>query len=178
MTRTINELAAELARHEAKGDVSTRAQRVPFPDPRKEEDAAYRRAYGKDGKAPWGHPLRAAFYQYLPEAPAGRYVSHEDAQRYAAKIQSVLDMEQWTKDERNRLKVLKRRWDARAAGKDARFEALGVQGGLNEKHRPKSVRDIILVIRHELEASLGRPVNSEQRFVVDAKWPFGKPRGA
>ena len=177
MDRTIAELAAELARHESKENVSTRAQRVPHADPRKEEDAAYRRAYGTNGKAPYGRPLRAAFYQFLPEAPKGAYISHDTARSYADRIQQVLDMEQWTADERDRLRVLKKRWMKRAEGHDARFEAMGVQGGMNEKYRKRGVRDAILTIRQALEKSLGRQPAPEQKFVVDAKWPFGKPRG-
>ncbi len=175
MDRTINELAAELARHEGKDDVSTRAQRVPHADPRKEEDASYRRAYGTKGKAPYGKPLRAAFYQYLPEAPKGAYVSHDAARTYAAQIQQVLDRDEWMADERDRLRVLLKRWRLRADGQDARFEAMGVQGGINNKYRPKSVRDIVLTIRAELLASVGKSAPPEQKFVVDAKWPFGRP---
>lgn len=175
MTRTITELAAELARHEGKGDIATRSQRVAHADPRKEEDAAYRRAYGTDGKAPWGRPLRAAFYQYLPDAPTGAHISHDAARVYADRIQQVLDRDEWTKDERNRLKVLKKRWVKRASGHDARFEAMGVQGGVNEKYRKKTPDDRLKVLRDEIAKSQGRPTRPEQKFVVDPKWPFGKP---
>jgi hypothetical protein len=174
----MNRVAAQLrAKLEDKGDTATRSQRVPHADPRKEEDAAYRRAYGTNGKAPYGRPLRAAFYQFLPESPRGQYVSHEAAKQYVAEIQRVLDTEQWTRDERTRLKALKRIWSRRAEGRDARFEAMGVQGGVTNKHRPKTTRDIIIAIRDAIEASGGGRVVSDKKFVVDVKWPLGKPVG-
>jgi hypothetical protein len=112
--------------------------RVPYPDARKEEDSAYRAAWGRDGRAPWGSPLRAAFYQYLPEVPIRRYLGLEWARRYVAEIQRVLDREEWTRDERNRLKQLKKKWQRRADNQDARYNRCGTLGGREGKFECRS----------------------------------------
>lgn len=104
-------------------------------DHRQAEDHAYRQAWGINGRAPWGHPLRAAFYEYLGPAPMGRYVSREDARRYADQIRDVMDLAhpdgeiQWTRYEKNRLRALWLKWMRRAQGQDHRFNVMGVQGG-------------------------------------------------
>jgi hypothetical protein len=153
---------------------STREQR---PDPRDDADAGYREAYGR---RPYGQRLRAAFYQYLPEAPRGRYVGRDDAARYLMEIERVIDMQQWTAREQETLRQLKVKWKARADGKDVRFLALGVQGGINEKHRPKGVADIIANIYKAIAESRAlldgtRPDNPNTRYITDPKWPLGRP---
>lgn len=103
--------------------------RVPFDDARKEADAAYRAAWGRNGRAPWGRPLRAAFYQYLPEVPRAQWLGTAWAARYCAEIQRVLDREEWTRDERNRLKSMLKKWRRRADGQDPHYNLHGTRGG-------------------------------------------------
>ena len=117
-------------------------------DPRTRADAEYRRAWGTKGRRPWGRPLRAAFYAELPDSPRGPHVSREDCQRYLARIRDVAEMHCWTRAERKRLKVLEQRWARRARGEDARFNALGVQGGVNERFRVKSKLEQLREITH------------------------------
>lgn len=171
-SRSIDQIAAELRTLEPK---TVRHRAKDYPDPAKQEDHDYRRAYGTDGKRPFGRGLRAGFYAYLPDAPIGRYVTREDAQRYAAKIREVQEMQVWPAYERERLHVLFKRWDRRARGLDARFNALGVQGGFPEKYRPKSVGDTLLAIRSLCADSGGLREGPGPKFVTDPKWPMGRP---
>jgi hypothetical protein len=166
----ISRVAAQLSRSTTKAKRSARESR---PDPREEDAAAYREAYGK---RPYGQRMRAAFYQFLPEAPRGRYVGRDDAARYVAEIDSVLERQQWTQREVETLRQLRVKWLARAKGKDARFLAMGNVGGLNDRYRRKGVADIICAIRDAIEDSAGRkPVYPSRKFVVDKGWAFGKP---
>lgn len=94
---------------------------------------------------PYGHPLRAAFYAYLPEGPRGRYVTRADARLYADRIRTVLEMDQggesdvqWTPKEKDRLRTLYAKWDRRARGLDLRFNAMGVSAGTNDRYRAKT----------------------------------------
>lgn len=119
--------------------------RYPHHNSMEEEDQSYRHAHGtrvaasngqEHGMRPYGQKLRAAFYCYLPDAPVGRFVTQTEARRYAEQIQAVIDMDQggeseiqWTPREKDRLRALYRKWEARARGLDARFNAMGVVGG-------------------------------------------------
>lgn len=85
-------------------------------------------------------------------------------------------MQRWPRHEREKLRVILRRWEARAAGRDSRFNAIGVQKGLNEKHRAKSVGDVMEGIRVAIAESAGVPVTRPgQRWMMDKKWPLGRP---
>lgn len=117
----------------------------------REEDAAYRRAWGTNGRRPWGRPLRAAFYAELPESPRGRWVSIDDCKRYLGRLREVYEMGCWTSQEVDRLKALMKRWERRVRGEDARFTAMGVQPGLNERFRKKTTRDTMAQIREVLK---------------------------
>lgn len=151
-------------------------QRRHYPDAAKQEDADYRAAWGIAGRKPWGRGLRAAFYAYLPDAPTGPYVTREDAAVYVGKLRDVVEMGIWPRHERERLRILLRRWEARAAGRDVRFNRLGVQGGVNDRFRPSNVGDRFEAIRHAIEESAGMRVSSPaQRWTQDAKWPLGRP---
>lgn len=167
-----DQIAARLRHLDPKPRRAPRQQRV---DPREDADADYRAAWGRDGKAPYGIPLRAAFYQYLPEAPKGRFAGRDDAARYVLEINRVIEMQQWSAQERERLRQLQRKWTARAEGRDARYLVLGTQGGINNKCRKKTAADIICAIRDAINESAGVKAAPTQKYVVDPKWPFGKP---
>jgi hypothetical protein len=169
----IAHVAATLAALPAK---TSRRRVKDYPDPQRQEDADYRAAYGINGKRPYGRGLRAAFYAELAPAPAGRFVGREDAKRYLAEIDRVIDLQCWPRHEKERLRVIRHRWLARAEGRDARFAAVGAQGGVNEKCRKRTAGDAIAEIRRAILESAGETVTRPgQRFVSDAKWPLGKP---
>ncbi len=190
MDRTINEIAAELARHEAKGNVSTRTQRVPHADARTEEDAAYRRAYGTGGKAPYGKPLRAAFYQYLPESPRHTSANEDECRRYVRQIDETLEQDCWSGNERERLRQLRKIWNRRATGRDARYLTHGNAGGKTNKvwkahAAPGSARMVFTEVQQAIVESNARYFEAmgskvvrdappEQKFVVDKRWPMGR----
>jgi hypothetical protein len=166
-------VAAQLRSHPSRG----RSTRETRPDPREDADAGYREAYGP---RPFGKPLRRPYYQFLPEAPAGRFVSRDQAAAYLAEIDRVLDMQQWTAREQEGLRRLRVRWAARASGKDARFAAVGVQGGVNDRFRRRGPQDIINAIYQAIRESRekldgARPDNPQTKWVVDPKWPMGRP---
>lgn len=171
--KSISQIAAELGREP--GVAHTRRRTREYPDPARQEDHDYRQAYGTKGRRPFGRGLRAAFYAYLPESPIGPHVTREDAANYVQKIQTVIEMQRWPKHERERLRVLLRRWERRARGEDGRFNAR-VPVGVSNKTRPQTVGDCILNIQRMLRESLGHaPQNPGTRFVADAKWPLGRP---
>ena len=120
--------------------------------------------------------MRAAFYQFLPECPKGRYIGRDDAARYVAEIARVMDMERWTRRERETLRQLKQKWTARATGKDSRYLAMGNAPGLNDKHRKQTAADIVGAIRSAISSSLAEaaPSSPTQKFVIDPKWPLGR----
>jgi hypothetical protein len=172
--KSIDQIAAELGRLDAGTPASPRRRTRDYPDPARQEDHDYRQAYGTAGKRPFGRGLRAAFYAYLPDAPTGRFVTRDDAVRYVRKIQEVIDMQTWPRHERERLRVLLRRWEKRARGDDARFNAIGLQVGPNEKHRPKTAGDVLAAIRELVLKSAGTTPPGA-KFVTDPKWPLGRP---
>lgn len=171
--KPIEQIAAELGRGAPERTSTTRRRTRDYPDPAKQEDHDYRQAYGTSGRRPFGRALRAAFYAYLPEAPAGRSVTRDDAKRYVDQIQRVIEMQTWPRHERERLRVLLRRWERRARGEDSRFNTLGVQGGVTEKHRPHSPGDVLAKIRALVLDSAGR--GRAGQVVFDTKWPLGRP---
>lgn len=125
-------------------------RRLSYQDPRHEADRDYRRAWGK---RPFGRALRAAFYEYLSDAPTGRYVTREQARRYADQIRDVADLShtdsdiQWTIYEKRRLRALWIKWDRRARGFDPRFNAIGVQGGVTDQRRARTHDDVVAALR-------------------------------
>ena len=174
--KSIAQIAKELERLEAKYDHNTRAGRVPHTDPAQEEDSAYRRRYGKNGRAPYGRPLRAAYYQHLPPAPRGKHLTREDAAIYVAKIQRVIDMECWTRREKEVLRVLKARWGKRARGEDPRYAAMGNAPGVNNRFRKKTLADDIAAMRELIRESKTKTKGGRAttKFVSDPKWPLGR----
>lgn len=151
-------------------------------DPRDESDSAYRHAWGRDGKAPFGRPLRAAFYQYLPEAPKHTRPNIDAYFDYVRQIDDTIERGCWSNREITRLNVLRKIWDRRARGLDMRYKTCGnVRGqGRGEKaaaHQPGSARTCIEAIYARIAESgagqvVGRPT---QAFLVDPKWPLGRP---
>ena len=104
--------------------VSTRLQ-AQADDPADREDSATRLAYGIGGRRPWGRGLRAAFYAELPPTPLGR-VTRDEAQLYLDAVIRVREMAgRWSEREREKLRVIQRRWERRVRGEDRRFNALG-----------------------------------------------------
>ena len=172
--KSIDQIAAELGRLEPTRTSTPRPGRKHYPDPAKQEDHDYRQAYGTEGQRPFGKGLRAAFYAYLPEAPTGRWLTRQDAANYVAKIHDVIEMQCWPRHERERLRQLLRKWERRARGEDARFNALGISHGPSEKHRPKSVGDTLLAIRTLIRESAGEG-DERGKVVFDKKWPLGRP---
>lgn len=146
------------------GDVPGRRNR----DPRDAEDSNYRKAYGQGGRRPFGKPLRAAFYHYLPDVPLTRYLPADFAQNYLRKIHEVQEMQCWSRKERERLRQLERRWAKRAAGKDSRYNRLGTKPGRECRNRPPSPRDRIDAICAQLRGEMP----------AETPTPFGtwKPR--
>lgn len=127
---------------------------VPHPkkrDPRDVEDSKYRKAYGQDGRRPFGKPLRAAFYEYLPDVPRTKYVGIDFARTYLAKIYEVQEMQCWSRKERERLRQLQRRWERRVRGEDARYNRLGTAPGREYQNRIPSPTDRLNAIKSELE---------------------------
>lgn len=175
MSKHIDLIAAELARLPEKADVRTRALRVAKEDPRQEEDSAYRAAYGVRGKKPYGTGLRAAYWTELPPPPSGAYVGRDAARAYVGQIDRVIDIGGWAKGEREKLRVMRLKWIARAEGRDARFNAMGVQGGLTDSLRPKRIADILGAIREAIAESAGVPAPPARKFLTDPGWPFGRP---
>lgn len=173
MTEPIAHIAARLTALPTKG---SRTRAKEYADPQRQEDADYRAAYGVGGKRPFGRGLRAAFYTELAPAPSGRYVTREMAQAYLAEVDRVIDIPDWPRHEREKLRVIRHRWLARAEGRDPRFLAMGVQGGVNEKHRPGTVADTLAAIRGAIEESAGvQAMRPGQKWARDKGWPMGKP---
>lgn len=128
---------------------------VPHPrqrDVRDIEDSNYRKAYGINGRKPFGAPLRAAFYAYLPDVPLTRHLPADFARNYLAQIHRVQEMQQWSRRECERLRVLERRWSRRASGLDARYNEYGTAPGRTNRDRDPRAnpRDRIDAICHEL----------------------------
>lgn len=174
--RSISEIAADLNTLEPKQDVATRSQHAPKTDPMAEADAQYRRAWGSSGKAPWGKPLRAAFYAYLPESPRATCGTKDAAVWYLAKVNETIEMQCWSRSEQERLRQIQRKWERRAASRDSRYNAIGTTRGLNEKYRKKTVGDIVQNIYALIEAYEGKKATRPgQRFETHKDWPLGKP---
>lgn len=130
----------------------------------REEDAAYRSAWGLRGKRPFGRGLRAAFYIYLPDAPRGRFLTRADAAEYVTLLDRVAEGHRWPAHEREKLRALRIRWTRRAEGEDARFNALGVTGGVNERYRVPIGAERLAALR-----DAARPGPREP-------WPLGRPQ--
>jgi hypothetical protein len=146
------------------------------------EDSDYRRAWGTGGKAPFGRPLRAAFYQYLPESPRHTLPDPDACRVYVGQIDETLERGCWSPNEIERLRQLRRIWDRRAKGLDLRYKAHGNMPGVNNAHdrkhdRPNSARSIMEKIQAAIAESNGKvkAARQEQKFVVDPKWPLGRP---
>ena len=89
-------------------------KRQPKPDPRDEARAADRAAWGN-----WGNTRhRAAFREFLPDAPVGRHLTRDDAAQYLTQIIAVIEMQQWSWYELEQLRRLRRTWEKRARGED------------------------------------------------------------
>lgn len=142
----------------AVGDVPGRAN----PDPRDAEDANYRRAYGVHGRRPFGRPLRAAFYAYLPDVPRTRNLPADFARDYLRRIRDVQEMQCWSRRERLRLRVLERRWERRAEGRDGRYNTLGTQPGPTNKYRAPAPQDRVEQLCAQLRGEM--PPDTPQPF--------------
>lgn len=160
------------------GGVHRRERPRRTPTPAEQEDTAYRRAYGTNGRAPWGRPLRAAFYTELPEAPTNARTK-DDAAAYLGHIRRVLDMECWTPRERDRLKSLEAKWVRRSQGLDARYLHHGIKGGRTNKqdYRAGSGQAVYAACLEDIDASNRslRNAGPRAKFVQDNAWPLGKP---
>ena len=151
----------------------TTRTREPKPDPRDECAAADRAAYGK---TPWGHRCRAAFYQFLPEAPKVARGSRDLAKWYVSEIDRVIEMQMWSREEQDRLRFLRKKWERRAEGRDSRYLERGTQGGRPAQGRKRSAPEIINAIYDLLDQSGGqKTTRPEVRFVQDKAWPYGRP---
>lgn len=122
--RSIEEIAAELEEMAYRVSPVSSIPRPCADDPRDREDSATRQAYGTGGKRPWGRGLRAAFYAELPPTPLGR-VSRDQARLYLSAVVDVIERRCWSQRETEKLRVIRRRWEARVDGRDERFKALG-----------------------------------------------------
>lgn len=147
-------------------------------DRRDGEDSDYRKAYGRDGRAPYGRPLRAAFYQYLPEAPRHSLPNVDGCREYVRQIDETIERGCWSAGEMDRLRQLKVIWSRRAKGQDLRYKTHGNLPGNRDrgKARPHSARAVITEIQNAINESNDgvKVARSEQKFVVDPKWPFGR----
>lgn len=72
----------------------------------------------------WGIRIRAAFYAELPPTPLGR-VTHDQARLYLDAVVRAIENGHWSTREREKLRVIRRRWEKRVRGEDRRFNALG-----------------------------------------------------
>ena len=175
--KPIAQVAAELQK----------AERRPLPlkrndgglERRDQEDSDYRRAWGNSqGKAPFGKPLRAAFYQYLPEAPRHTTPNIDGCRMYVQQIDETIERGCWSTYEMGRLRQLRKIWDRRAKGLDLRYKAHGnMPGNLDSRPaRPNSARTILQKIYDAIAESGGKVkvARQEQKFVIDPKWPLGR----
>jgi hypothetical protein len=81
----------------------------------------------------YGLPLSAAYRHLIGPAPHLLPSDRAGARAYLERIQLAVDTGGWTRSEWMRLRRLKAKWTARAAGGDARFDEAGNrQGGLTE----------------------------------------------
>lgn len=173
---------AEVVATLSKTEQRARPTRTSQVNPRDEEDAAYRAAWGQDGKAPYGRPLRAAFYEFLPQAPRHTKPDPDGCRVYVMQITECMERGCWSRREMDRLRTLRKMWDRRARGEDARYIAHGNAPGrtnaLDRKSaRPGDGRSTFEAIQNAIRESGGlvKPAPPTQKFVVDAKWPFGRP---
>ena len=151
-------------------DQRARSMRVPRPNPVDEACASYREAWGK---TPFGARLRAPYYRVIGEAPSGRFLGRDDAARYLAKINLALDMDEWTPKERGRLMCLRKKWQKRANGEDARYLRFGTTGGRRNCDDRPTVAQTIAQIREAIAESTG--VVSRYEVHYTHEWPFGRP---
>ena len=95
-------------------------------------DREDKRAWGRariDPLAPTP-PTRAAYHYYLGDPPRLRAGDRDDARVFLRKIEAVLAMYGWTNSEQAKLRRMRKKWQRRADGLDARFEAAGnMEGG-------------------------------------------------
>lgn len=71
----------------------------------------------------------SAYYRVIGPAPDCGPGDKDTALNYLGKINVALALNCWSPYETMRLKKLKKRWEARALGRDARFNAVGTKGG-------------------------------------------------
>lgn len=145
---------------EPQPDMDSRTSREAIAQEREE-----RRRWGtpdKDGRirTMYGVRTRAAFRPWLPDAPKGA-VGREAAQRYVAQIQRVLDMDGWTRSEQAYLYGLRKRWDARARGRDTRYLLRGCTPPCRGAYTPA---DCAKDIRALLTARPVQPESMTQRM--------------
>lgn len=78
------------------------------------------------------------------------------AKRYLARIERALEHGGWTRSERNRLYRLRDKWQARADGKDPRYNVVGTRGGRLSPDEEIRIRDINarLSIEREIEKAV------------------------
>lgn len=89
-------------------------------------------------------------------------------------------MDCWSASEQEGLRRLQRKWEHRAAGRDARFNAIGVVAGINNRFRPRTGADALANIQRAIAESNARldgtqGVQPGLLHVYDKKWPMGRP---
>jgi hypothetical protein len=166
----------------------TREQKL---DPRTESDSAYRAAWGIAGRRPYGTGLRAAFYEFLPDAPRHTRPDIDGCKHYVRQIIETLERNCWTQRERDRLNMLRKIWTRRAEGLDSRYithgnsPGRGLAAGLWKNAPSRGVRKIFDEMQTAIAESdaryyanagikVSRPAPRSAKYVVDAKFPFGR----
>lgn len=80
--------------------------------------------------APPPHPAASsAYYALIGPAPRCAPGDTSVARSFLERITTALEHTSWTRDERNRLRLLRDKWARRAKGKDPRFQAVGTRAG-------------------------------------------------
>ena len=165
---SLAQIVADLRRHVEQRPHQERDER---PDVRDDQDAGYRAAYGTK---PFGHALRAAFYQYLPPAPVHLAPQPDACRAYVGQIDDCIERGCWSRNERLRLRRLRATWDRRAQGRDVRYLIAGNRPGRVAADRghthPQSVFQQIQDILQP-----GRARTPVPAFVDDVNWPLGRP---
>ena len=91
-------------------------------------DRDERRAWGRARWDPFAPtpPTCAAYHHCLGNPPKLRAGDWNGAREFLRKIEAVLAMGHWTNSECAKLLRMRHKWQRRAEGLDARFEAAGI----------------------------------------------------
>lgn len=112
--------------------------------------------------------MRAPFYAIIGDAPTS---GQDAAAAFVLKIETALEMPDWTAKERGRLMTLRKKWRRRAAGEDGYYRRHGTRGGRPPRGERRSAGDVL----HRIKQAIGMDEGYRPEVKYTTEWPLGRP---